>query len=80
MIDLIKIIGLIEALAKAYKEANADGKITLDDIPKFLPVLRELTRTIDKAQGLTAGLSVMDPRKMEGIRDGLKKIGSVFGG
>lgn len=78
--DLIKIIGLIEALAKAYKEANADGKITLDDIPHFLPILRDLTKTIDRAQGLTAGLTMMDTKKMEGIRDGLKKIGKVFGG
>ena len=78
--DLIKIIGLIEALAKAYAEANADGKITLDDIPYFLPVLRDLTKTIDRAQGLTTGLTMMDTKKMEGIRDGLKKIGKVFGG
>lgn len=79
-VDLIKIFGLIESLAKAYKEANADGKITVEDIPKFLPVLKDLTRAVDKAQGLSVTVGTFDAQKFGDVRDSLRRIGSIFGG
>ena len=80
MLDLLKIIKLLQALSEAYAEANKDGKITVDDLPKFMPVLTELASVIDKTQGLSKTVAQLDPKRVGQIRDGLKKIGSIFGG
>jgi diadenosine tetraphosphate (Ap4A) HIT family hydrolase len=55
-----EMLELVAVLAEALKEAKADGKINVFDLPKLAPVIPALRSAVEKSELIPAELKDLD--------------------
>lgn len=77
--DTKELVTLVAVLAKAFKDAQADGRIDATDIAVLIQVIPSLTPALENITNIPAELKDLDAAEVQELADAVKVVVGELG-